>query len=145
MFTLMLITTSWKSLSPVALGRSSKPISSSLPPAEVPERTCWASAGLSVESEWKMEAPVSVPKVALCRIGVLPSSTSNGVPIPGVTNDRLSGSAPNLLKPFWIRKKATRSPAAGVPRSTVRAPDATFIVLSNRMLTSLIVPSAAIL
>ncbi len=53
-----------KSLSPVAPGRSSKPISSSPPPADVPERTCSACAGLSVDSEWKMVAPLSRPRVA---------------------------------------------------------------------------------
>ena len=78
-----------------------------------------------------MVAPESAPRVALCSTGGAPVSVSDGAPVPGVTNDRLSGSAPNLLKPSWMRKKATRSPSAGVPRSTVRAPDATFNVLAN--------------
>jgi hypothetical protein len=47
----MLNTTSWKSLSPEVTNWSSKPMRSSRPLAEMPDRDWFASPGLSVENE----------------------------------------------------------------------------------------------
>ena len=82
-----------KSRSPVALGRSSKPICSSCPPGLTPDRTWSAPPGLRVAEEWKIWARVSGPRVVLVRVAA-PLSTEAAWPVPGATKERVPCRSP---------------------------------------------------